>query len=201
MGRIKDNIIIIYDNYAEMVVESKGNIYKALIDKEDIKRVDKYKWWLSCNGYLMTDTYDGDYKNRYTIHRYILNVDDREILVDHINRNRLDNRKCNLRKTTPTGNSINRSVQSNNKSGIIGVSWSRKLNKWEVRIKLHGKKKFIGYTKDLEEATRMRLQAELDIFGEEYAPQRHLFDKYNIHTRNSEKYDLKYEDEFNEQIK
>jgi len=193
----KENIIIIYDDYAEIIIESKGIVHKVLIDKEDIEKVNKYKWWISNgNGYIFADSRGEENLYRLSLHRYILNVDDREILVDHINRNRLDNRKCNLRKTTPTGNSINRSVQSNNKSGIIGVSWSRKLNKWEVRIKLHGKKKFIGYSKDFEEATKMRLQAELDIFGEEYAPQRHLFDKYNIHIRNKDKYNLSYDDEF-----
>lgn len=190
---IKENFIVIYDNHAEIIIESKGNIHKILIDKEDIEKVNKYKWWISnSNGYIFADSRGEENPYRLSLHRYILNVDDREILVDHINRNRLDNRKCNLRKTSPTGNSINRSIQSNNKSGVIGVSWHKKNNTWEIRLKLYGKKLCIGYSKDLEEATRMRLQAELDVFGEEYAPQRHLFEKYNIHIRNEDKYNITY---------
>ena len=121
-----------------------------------------------------------------------MNVEDKNIIVDHINRDRLDYRKCNLRKIDATGNSINRGLQSNNTSGIIGVSWSKEKNKWEVGIKLYKRKFHVGYSTDLEEATRMRLQAELDIYGEEYAPQRHLFEKYNIHIRNENKYPIKY---------
>lgn len=177
------------DDHAEIIIHSKKEEIRVLIDVEDVEKVGRKRWWYSwTNGYIFTDKN----KSKYGLHRYILDMEDKSILVDHINRNRLDNRKCNLRLTNPTGNSINRGLQSNNKSGIVGVSWHKQNEKWEVRLKLYGKKLVIGYTTDLEEATKMRLQAELDVYGEEYAPQRHLFNKYNIHIRNENKYELKY---------
>lgn len=123
-----------------------NKIIKAKIDIEDIEKINKYRWWYTYNGYIMA--HKG--KSKIQLHRYIMNVEDRDIIVDHINRDRLDDRKCNLRKIDATGSSINRGVQSNNTSGITGVSWHKQNNKWEVRLKLYGKKLTIGYSTDLE---------------------------------------------------
>lgn len=64
--------------------------------------------------------------------------------LDHINRNPADNRIGNLREVTQSQNSQNKSHQSNNTSGFRGVSWSKALNKWVVRIWGNEKNLYIG---------------------------------------------------------
>ena len=63
--------------------------------------------------------------------------------VDHINRNRSDNRICNLREADKSENGQNKSLpQSNNTHGFLGVT--RDTGKWSARITTNGKTKYIG---------------------------------------------------------
>jgi hypothetical protein len=84
--------------------------------------------------------------------------------VDHQNHVRTDNRLINLRATDRSGNARNISMPMNNKSGVIGVSWTKRLgkrnDKWEVRAC----GKFLGYFDDFFEAVCKRKSAELQ-FG------------------------------------
>lgn len=98
---------------------------------------------------------------------------------DHINRNPLDNRKENLRRATRTENNRNCSISKNNTSGIIGVGWNKRNNSWRVRITVDRKPIEIGSFENKEDAIKARLEAEAKYFGE-FAPQRHLFEQYNI---------------------
>lgn len=98
---------------------------------------------------------------------------------DHIDRNELNNLESNLRPCTPSQSGMNRSVQKHNTSGYIGVSWDKNKGKWRVRIHINKKETTIGYFIEKEEAIKARLEAELKYYGE-FAPQRHLFEHYNI---------------------
>jgi hypothetical protein len=81
--------------------------------------------------------------------------------VDHQNHDRADNRLVNLRATDRIGNSKNISKPIDNKSGVVGVSWTKRLgkrnDKWEVRAC----GKFLGYFDDFFEAVCKRKSAEL----------------------------------------
>lgn len=81
-------------------------------------------------------------------------------VIDHINRNGLDNRLSNLREVTPSQNARNSSVAKNNKSGVTGVR--KHGDRWITHISL-------GIYDTLEEAAAVRRKAELDIYGA-YAP-------------------------------
>ena len=102
---------------------------------------------------------------------------------DHIDRNHLNNRKYNLRKCTHAQNSTNRSIQSNNKSGVIGVCYYQ--NAWNVELSLNKKKVFLGRFQNFEEAVKVRLLAEIKYFGE-FAPQKHLYKKYGVDETDAE---------------
>jgi hypothetical protein len=81
--------------------------------------------------------------------------------LDHINRNRSDNRICNLRVASPALNAQNASVRSDNTSGVQGVSWHKATNKWVVQISKQGKPTYVGVFPTIEEAKLAREQAEL----------------------------------------
>lgn len=81
--------------------------------------------------------------------------------IDHINGNGLDNRLINLRDVTESENLRNVRLSSRNKSGVIGVSWDKLVSKWRADIRIDGKKKFLGFFDDLEDAARVRKDAEI----------------------------------------
>jgi hypothetical protein len=76
--------------------------------------------------------------------------------IDHKNRVRNDNRLCNLRDCSGTVNQHNSGLRSDNKSGLRGVSYNQKRQKWEVRMKLHGKLIHIGTSTRRSNADRSR---------------------------------------------
>lgn len=98
---------------------------------------------------------------------------------DHADRNTLNNRKYNFRKATCSQNNMNQSISSNNTSGFIGVSWNSWKQKWAVYINIDKKCSYLGDYIDKNDAIIARLTAEKQYYGE-FAPQRHLFEKYGI---------------------
>ena len=160
------NEIIEYDDYAEIVLYDKQGkeIARAIIDLEYVDSVKKYKW-----SYRKNDGYASN-KTTGLLHRFIMNPSD-DMVVDHINGNKLDNRRCNLRICTNQQNSFNHKVLINNESGHSGIYFRKDTNKWRARIKVGNKDIHLGYFKTLEEAIEARRQAEIEYFGE-FAPTR-----------------------------
>lgn len=105
---------------------------------------------------------------------------------DHINKNTLDNRKCNFRKCTNSENTKNRNISKSNTSGFIGVSFNTRNQVWVARVNDkpgHRVAVYIGTNK--QDAIRARLMAELKYYGE-FAPQKHLFEEYGIKETSNE---------------
>lgn len=119
-------------------------------DEEDAPLIAAYSWHV-VNGYVQTEI--GSRKNgtRRTmrLHRLILQPQDNEI-VDHINRDPLDNRRANLRIADRSKNGMNRTAQANNKSGFKGVCKKYKRGKWtgnwQANITVRGKSYNLGTT-------------------------------------------------------
>lgn len=110
-------------------------------------------------GYLMVNLFvDG--KQHYTrIHRlvaehFIPKVEGKNF-VDHINRNKLDNRICNLRWVTQRQNNENKSIRSDNTSGHKNIKWDKERNKWSLQITRNGIRTMKRFNK-LEEAIDLR---------------------------------------------
>lgn len=101
--------------------------------------------------------------NRYLAHRIAYLICHGEIpegmQIDHINRIRTDNRAENLRLVTHLENRRNRVIQSNNTSGINGVSVDKRSGRLEVHIKLRGKKIYLGTYETEAEAKAARYAA------------------------------------------
>lgn len=103
-------------------------------------------------------------KTQYVyMHRLIMNAKPGE-QVDHINRNRLDNRKSNLRLCTHQENNYNRSLKG--KCGYRGVRWRKDRDKWEARISVNGRTKHLGYYTCSLDAAKAYNNAALDLRGE-----------------------------------
>lgn len=157
------NKIIKLKDYAIVEIYDKNQniVGRVKIDLEDIDLIRKYKWSLN-NGYAENGS------TSILMHRLILDFSDNEqdLVTDHINNDKLDNRKQNLRKCTQAKNTINRSLMSNNTSGVTGVSFYNNLNKWVAEVKLNGKKVFFKVFDSFEEAVRARKTAEIKYFGE-----------------------------------
>ena len=73
--------------------------------------------------------------------------------IDHINRNRQDNRIVNLRDATRSENALNAGPRVSSSSGIRGVSWDKLCSRWRVQLRINGKQTYVGVFKTLEEAT------------------------------------------------
>lgn len=112
----KQNIIILKETHAEILIKSlKYGLKTVLIDLDDVDKVKKFKWFLNFdktinNFYIKAWERDKTDTTRKLIklHRYLTNCPE-NLVVDHINRNTLDNRKCNLRCVTIIENNNNRS--------------------------------------------------------------------------------------------
>jgi hypothetical protein len=87
-------------------------------------------------------------------------------LLDHINRQRSDNRIANLRLASPQLNNMNSSIQSNNTSGYKGVSWDKRMMEWAAYITLGRKKFHLGYFSNSQSAARAYDKAATERFGE-----------------------------------
>lgn len=81
--------------------------------------------------------------------------------LDHINRQKTDNRVVNLREVTNSENAQNRLIQSNNTSGFRGVSWHKRDKLWYSRIVVDGKARLIGVFKTPEQAGAAYKEAAL----------------------------------------
>lgn len=85
---------------------------------------------------------------------------------DHKNANKHDNRKENLRDATHSQNNMNRGVQSNSTSGITGVRWDKRQQKWTAKIKINKRTISLGSYVLKEDAIKARKEAEEKYFGE-----------------------------------
>ena len=74
-------------------------------------------------------------------------------VIDHISRERNDNRMSNLRNCTAADNAANRSMHSNNTSGFTGVSWDKEKKKWFAQVTMHKRAIPLGYFDCAREAS------------------------------------------------
>jgi hypothetical protein len=124
----------------------------VLVDDEDLELISKHSWFFTPQGYACTALRVAPgKKGRRTIgmHRLILGDPD-TASIDHINRNKLDNRKENLRACTDSQNNRNRSILKGKKSIYRGVSPHR--GNWQVVIRINGVLTWLGKYKTEDEA-------------------------------------------------
>lgn len=109
------------------------------------------------------------FSNLFFIHRlvalaFIPNPENKQE-VDHIDNNQINNHATNLRWATHQENNRNKPIQSNNTSGVKGVNWTKREQKWRATIMIDGISVHIGYYNTIEEATLARQTKANQAFG------------------------------------
>jgi len=80
--------------------------------------------------------------------------------IDHVNRDRSDNRIANLRVVSHQENHRNTGLRRNNASGVMGVSWHKAGAKWTAYVMVDGRKQHLGYFHEFDDAVAARKAAE-----------------------------------------
>lgn len=153
---------------------SKGEEF--WFDLEDYDKVNNYCWYKDEMGYVRTNTYNYENNSRsyLFLHNLIMNIKpNMDVIPDHIGGIDTihDNRKLNLRLSDRSKNNMNTLIRKDNTSGVKGVNWSNRPEGWRARIQVNKKRIDLGVYDSLEEATRVRKEAEEKYFG------KHSYDK------------------------
>lgn len=133
----------------------------ALVDDEDYEYLNQWRWYYSDSGYAVRKPSSV----RFFMHRVVINTPE-GMFTDHINRNKLDNRRENLRICTRSQNCANVGILPSNTSGYKGVSFDSREGKWRANIRVKGKKHSLGYFENIIEAVSAYNIAALEHFGE-----------------------------------
>lgn len=131
---------------------------KGTIFWKNGKRIGKEVGSIYKNGYKATMVG----KIRYYVHTIIFAMHYNYFpnLIDHKDRNKLNNNISNLREATPALNTINTGDFANSTSGVKGVSLFKRTGKYTAQIKVNQKKIHLGYFKTIEDAQIARINAE-----------------------------------------
>ena len=134
-------------------------------DLEDFDKIKEYNWFYS-NGYVVSSVYLGNNNSKsITLSRLITDAS-KGYVVDHINHDKRDNRKINLRIVTVSQNGMNMIPPQDKEYECRGIEFNLKVNKWAARISVNKKRISLGYFDILEDAVAARKKAEEKYYGE-----------------------------------
>lgn len=146
------------------IVLNTGDI--VLVEEQDFERIAQYSWHLTNTGYAAARLSRDQGRKLVLMHRFILNPP-AKAHVDHINANKLDNRRSNLRAVRASVNLRNvHHLNANNTSGIRGVCWDKTGKYWMAYISVQQKRIYLGYFQSKDEAIAARIAGELKYWGE-----------------------------------
>lgn len=152
-----------YDLSGEYGIGFVSNNRKFYFDLEDYGLIKEYSWCMDAEGYVIGSPYGN--KKQILLHILIMNPNHNED-IDHINHNPSDNRKNNLRIVTRSQNQMNVGLSSNNKSGVTGVHFNTRNEKWVAQIGFNRKRIYLGEFDNFDNAVKARKEAEIKYFGE-----------------------------------
>jgi len=141
----------------------------TIVDEDDFEEMSKYKWGFGANGYAVRTVQFGDKKKTVLMHRVLLNAP-KGMEVDHINHDKLDNRRSNLRLATRSQNKANVvKMKRPNQELPMGVTYNpspRSKQPFMARVCKQGKSYFCGNFYTVEEAHKAYLTKKKMLFGE-----------------------------------
>lgn len=141
---------------------SKG--YEAIVDAADYEWLSQYTWQAKVNAKGYVYAYTGNITN--SMHRMIAGAAKRDEIVDHIDRDTLNNTRANLRIVTKQQNTLNSKLYKTNTAGYRGVTWHKGDKRWHAQLWTQDKKYHLGSFTDPEDAARAYDEAARQHFGE-----------------------------------
>lgn len=155
----KMNKISYESDYVVLEVRYIDKKEKCLVDIDDYENKIKSlgtKIFMYENGYCYFCVQKNGQNKKIKLHRYLMDVVDKEdIVIDHINRNPLDNRKSNLRKCNTVLNTYNKDYNSNSTSNVKGVSFNKAMQKWRGQVQVNGIRIYTNPYKSFEECCKV----------------------------------------------
>jgi len=152
----------IHDGYAEGVLPDGTHF---LIDEEDIDLVNEYRFHLNWKGYVISSPNEN--KKCVYLHWIVLGLKEKPAFqVDHINRNKTDCRKKNLRPVTNQQNAMNRGLMKTNKSGYVGAFYYPPRGYYVSKICINNRRISLHHSEDLIECAQAYNIARAFLFGE-----------------------------------
>ena len=150
--------------FGDMTKAYKDGI-EFIVDYDDfVNHVMGYSFRVNTKGYVVYYSVKDGLHSKY-LHRMIMG-EPQDMMIDHIDHNPLNNCRSNLRIVTLQQNNMNTSKQKNNQSGVIGVHWDKKREKWKAEIKLNNKMVHLGRFDNFEDACKARKEGEIKYYGE-----------------------------------
>jgi hypothetical protein len=137
----------------------------VVVDEGDYALVVPFAWRINDSGYAVADMPTPSGWRSVRMHRYILALTENdEVEVDHLDGNKRDNRRANLRVCTHAENMKNVRVHRDTLSGLKGAHKSG--DQWESRIMVDGKRMFLGIFETPEDAHNAYVAASLKYHGD-----------------------------------
>lgn len=146
-------------------------VASLLVDDVD-KDLERFSWRLDKAGYVirgpkLSKARPGmERVHRVVLARVLGRVLQAHELVDHVNGNRADNRRENLRLATKSQNGMNRGSTNGSSSRFAGVAYDKRKQRWFAKVTLMGKQVAVGRYHSEEEAAWMRDQFALALHGD-----------------------------------
>lgn len=138
----------------------------SVVDDCDYEWASKFRWHLSSSGYAITNK-SRPYKNGKTLHMHrAINKTPDGLFTDHVNQNRIDNRRENLRTATKTQNLFNMDKHSDNSSGYKGIVYHRPSGLWGAKIQVKMHRVSLGYYETKKEAANAYNNAAKKLHGQ-----------------------------------
>lgn len=134
----------------------------AIVDAADFDFLNQWKWKRHVQGYACRTSWKDKKWTCVLMHRVLVEAGEGQY-VDHINRDKLDNRRENLRAIPRGLNNHNAAPQNRSTSGARGVRWDKSRGKWSVGITVDKKTVFLGRFTNLDDAITARQLAEKEL--------------------------------------
>lgn len=142
-----------------------GKGKQALVDDDDFEMLSHWSWNLSSDGYAQNSRRNPGRTSTVRMHRMVT-LPDPDVDIDHINRDKLDNRKCNLRFADDTLNRANTPKRPGSSSRFKGVTFHHRCRKWQAQIQYRGINLYLGLFRSEEQAAKAYDRAARSHFGD-----------------------------------
>ncbi len=152
-----------YNFSGDIGIGITGEGEQFIFDLDDYDKIKNFCWSVNDNGYVKANNKKGASPRSVKLHRLIMGVTDPKVFVDHINHDKLDNRKCNLRLCSRSQNMMNLRPKPE-KQLPKGVTLEH--GKYVAKITENTNVHNLGHFDNLEDALKARKAAEEKYYGE-----------------------------------